>query len=137
MGRKRALILVQGWWLIALIPTLIYAARARGIAGVGAGHILVAGPLVTPLFLWALAQAGIRPSAVLRACARPFVGGVAMTAIALAVQRLGHLPQLTGLFAAAVPATAVYVAITWPTLRALRTRAPAAAAPLEPAAQTP
>jgi PST family polysaccharide transporter len=137
MGRKRALILVQGWWLIALIPTLIYAARARGIAGVGAGHILVAGPLVTPLFLWALAQAGIRPSVVLRACARPFAGGVAMTAIALAVQRLGHLPQLTGLFAAAVPATAVYVAITWPTLRTLRTRSPAAAAPLEPAAQAP
>jgi len=138
MRRQRALILVQGWWLLALIPTLIYAARARGIAGVGAGHILVAGPLVTPLFLWALAQAGISPKVVLRACARPFVGGVAMGAVALAVERLGHLPEVVGLFAAAVPATAVYVAITWPTLRKLRSARPVPApSPLEPAAQIP
>ena len=138
MRRQRALILVQGWWLLALIPTLIYAARARGIAGVGAGHILVAGPLVTPLFLWALAQAGIGPRVVLRACARPFVGGVAMAGVALAVERLGGLPEVAGLFAAAVPATAVYVAITWPTLRKLRAARPATApVPLEPAAQIP
>jgi PST family polysaccharide transporter len=138
MGRKRALILVQGWWLIALIPTLIYAARARGIAGVGAGHMLVAGPLVTPLFLWALAQAGIGPSVVLRACARPFVGGMAMAAVSLAVERLGHLPEVTGLFVAAVPAAAVYVAIAWPTLRRLRARRPEAApTSLEPATQAP
>jgi PST family polysaccharide transporter len=137
MGRKRALILVQGWWLIALIPTLVYAARARGIAGVGAGHMLVAGPLVTPLFLWALARAGIGPAVVLRACARPFAGGVAMAAVSLAVVRLGHLSEVTGLFVAAVPATVVYVAITWPTLRRLRTRRPEGAPALEPATQAP
>ncbi|HEX4790881.1 MAG TPA: oligosaccharide flippase family protein [Actinospica sp.] len=142
MGRGRSLILVQGWWLAALVPTLIYAARARGIAGVGAGHILVAGPLVAPLFLWALARAGISPLVVLRACARPFAGGVAMAAVAEAVQRLGQLPELTGLFAAAVPATAVYAVISWPTLRKLRTRRPkpapaAAAAPIPPTAPDP
>ena len=120
LGRGRSLIVVQGWWLAALIPTLIYAARDRGIAGVGAGHVLVAGPLVTPLFLWALARAGISPLIVLRACARPFAGGVVMAGIAEAVLRLGHLSEVTGLFAAAVPATAGYVAIAWPTLRKLR-----------------
>jgi PST family polysaccharide transporter len=138
LGRGRSLILVQGWWLAALVPTLIYAARARGIAGVGAGHMLVAGPLVTPLFLWALARAGISPRVVLRACARPFAAGVVMASIALAVQRLGHLPELTGLFASAVPATAAYLLIAWPTLRALRSHRPAPApAGLDPAAQTP
>jgi PST family polysaccharide transporter len=113
LGRGRALILVQGWWLVALVPTLIYAARMRGIAGVGAGHILVAGPLVTPLFLWALARAGISPLVVLRACARPFVGGVLMVAITEAVERLSHLPALLELFAAAVPATIAYAAVIW------------------------
>jgi O-antigen/teichoic acid export membrane protein len=138
MGRKRALILVQGWWLVALIPTLVFAARARGIAGVGAGHLLVAGPLVTPLFLWALAQAGVGPWVVVRACARPFAGGVAMAAICLAVERLGHPPLVAGLLAAGVPATAAYVAIIWPMLRGLRSRhATAAKAALEPATQTP
>lgn len=119
-GRSKALIITQGWWLIALIPTLIYAARTRGIAGVGAGHIIVAGPLVTPLFLWALAQAGISPKVVLRACARPFIGGAAMAAVALAVVHLSGLSPVPCLFAAATPAMALYLAIEWPTIRRLR-----------------
>lgn len=123
-GRSRALILVQGWWLIALIPTLVFAARARGIAGVGAGHIFVAGPLVTPLFLWALARAGISPKVVLRACARPFAGGIAMAAVALAVVRLSGLSPVPCLFAAVAPATLVYVVIELPALRRLRSARP-------------
>jgi O-antigen/teichoic acid export membrane protein/O-antigen ligase len=136
-GRKRALILVQGWWLVALIPTLIFAARARGIAGVGAGHVLVAGPLVAPFFIWALAQAGIGPMIIVRACARPFLGGVVMGAIAFGIQQL-HLPLAAGLFASAIPATLVYTAIVWPTLRQIRPKSrsapkPAAGAVLEAA----
>jgi O-antigen/teichoic acid export membrane protein len=132
VGRRRALILVQAWWLIALIPVLIFAARERGIAGVGAGHILVAGPLVTPLFLWALAQAGIGPMVVIRACARPFIGGVLMAAVALGIQQL-HLSIVLGLFASAIPATVVYLAVVWPMRRMLRP-APATVAEPDPIA---
>ena len=121
-GRQRALILVQGWWLVALIPVLIFAARERGIAGVGAGHILVAGPLVTPLYLWALSRAGIRPRVVLGACLRPVLGGAAMAAVSLAVVRFAGLPTTVELFAAAVPALAVYAVIVWPTVARLRGR---------------
>ena len=138
-GRKRALILVQGWWLVALIPTLIFAARARGIAGVGLGHVLVAGPLVAPFFIWALAQAGIGPMVIVRACARPVLGGAVMAGIALGIQQL-HLPTTLGLFASAIPATAAYTAIVWPALRQIRPKsrpapAPAAPTPVEAAAQ--
>ncbi|MBR7835229.1 oligosaccharide flippase family protein [Actinospica durhamensis] len=119
-GRQRALILVQGWWLVALIPVLIFAARDRGIAGVGAGHILVAGPLVTPLYLWALSRAGIRPRVVLRACLRPLLGGAAMAAISLAVARFAGLPMTLELFAASLPALAAYALIVWPTVSRLR-----------------
>lgn len=112
-GRRRALIITQGWWLMALIPVLIFAARARGIAGVGAGHILVAGPLVAPLFLWALSRAGISPVVVLRACARPFAGGVLMAAVALSLGAL-HLGQIAYLFVAGTAAVAVYVPVVWP-----------------------
>jgi O-antigen/teichoic acid export membrane protein/O-antigen ligase len=120
-GGRRALIGVQGWWLAALIPVLIFAARSRGIAGVGFGHVLVAGPLVAPLFVWALARAGIPVRTVLGACARPFLGGCAMAAVCLAVLQLG-LGETTGMFIAAGLATAVYVPFVWPLIRLARGR---------------
>jgi O-antigen/teichoic acid export membrane protein len=134
-GQRRALILTQAWWLVALIPTLIFAARAHGIAGVGAGHILVAGPLVAPIFLWALNKAGIRPMVVLRAVARPFAGGLLMAAIALAIQQL-HLDETLGLFASAIPATFAYLAVMWPMRRMLRPGT-SAAGPQEAVAAEP
>lgn len=112
-GRRRALITVQGWWLVALIPALILAARSRGIAGVGVGHVLVAGPLVTPLFMWALARGGISPLVIARAVARPFLGGVLMAAVALGLGRL-HMGEVTYLFTASAVAFAVYVPVVWP-----------------------
>jgi O-antigen/teichoic acid export membrane protein/O-antigen ligase len=115
-GRRKALIITQGWWLVALIPVLVFAARDRGIAGVGAGHILVAGPLVAPLFLWALNQAGISPAVVARACARPFLGGALMAGAALALGLL-HLNQVVYLFLAGAAALAVYVPVVWPILK--------------------
>jgi O-antigen/teichoic acid export membrane protein len=59
-GKRNALMGVQGLWLAALIPVLLIGARLRGIAGVSAGHILVAALLVGPSFLWSLSRAGIR-----------------------------------------------------------------------------
>ncbi|MBS2966825.1 oligosaccharide flippase family protein [Actinocrinis puniceicyclus] len=129
-GRRRALITVQGWWLLALIPTLILMARARGIAGVGAGHILVAGPLVAPVFLWALSRGGISPLVIARACARPFVGGALMTAVALAIGLL-HLNQIAYLFLAGAAAFAVYIPVVWP-LRHLAKAGPRGQAQPEP-----
>ncbi len=128
-GRRRALIITQGWWLVALIPVLILAARARGIAGVGAGHILVAGPLVAPVFLWALSRAGISPLVVLRACARPFAGGVLMAAVALGLGAL-HLSQIPYLFVAGTAAVAVYVPVVWPLRHLARARPEPAPAPV-------
>jgi O-antigen/teichoic acid export membrane protein/O-antigen ligase len=128
-GRRRALIITQAWWLVALVPVLIFAARARGIAGVGAGHILVAGPLVAPLFLWALSRAGISPLVVLRACARPFAGGVLMAAVALALGAL-HLGQIAYLFVAGTAAVAVYVPVVWPLRHLAKARPEPAPAPV-------
>ncbi|HEU5354338.1 MAG TPA: oligosaccharide flippase family protein [Actinocrinis sp.] len=132
-GRRKALITVQGWWLIALIPTLILTARARGIAGVGLGHILVAGPLVAPIFLWALAKAGISPLVIAKACARPFLGGALMAGVALALGLL-HLPQIAYLFVAGTAAFAVYIPVVWPLRHLAKPGSPpGAASQAEPA----
>jgi PST family polysaccharide transporter len=117
VGKRRALLIVQGWWLVILVPVLIVAARTRGIAGVGFGHMIVAGPLVAPLFVWALGRGGVRPGVVLRACARPFLGGAAMAGVCLGVQRLGLGDAAEVLLAGAL-ATVVYLPFVWP-LRAL------------------
>ena len=118
-GKKRALLIVQGWWLLVLVPVLLFAAHARGIAGVGFGHMIVAGPLVAPIFVWALGRGGVPARVVLRSCARPFLGGVAMTAVCLGVQRLG-LDSTPELLLAGVLAVAVYVPFVWPLRRMVR-----------------
>ena len=86
MGQRRSLFLVQGLWLVALIPVLLVAARLNGIVGVSQGHVLVAGGLVVPVFLIALSRGGIGVGLIARACAWPFLGGAVMAAIVLGLQ---------------------------------------------------
>jgi PST family polysaccharide transporter len=88
IGRRRALIMVQGLWLFALIPVLILAARMNGIVGVSEGHVLVAAGLVVPVFLTALHRGGIPFSSVVTACVWPFFGGAVMTAATVGLEQL-------------------------------------------------
>ncbi|MER7515396.1 lipopolysaccharide biosynthesis protein [Streptomyces sp. NPDC126499] len=93
VGRRRSLLLIQGLWLVTLVPVLILAARAGGIATVGAGHVAVAGAVVLPAFLLALRRGGIAVRALARVCLRPVLGGLLMAAaVVLLRQRLGEGP---------------------------------------------
>jgi O-antigen/teichoic acid export membrane protein len=124
-GKRNALMGVQGLWLAALIPVLLIGARLRGIAGVSAGHILVAALLVGPSFLWSLSRAGITVRSIMLACLRPLVGGVLMAAVALLVIRaLGG--GWAGLTAAMAAASAVYVPVIFPMRKLLRAPLPSA-----------
>lgn len=87
IGQRRSLFLVQGLWLVALIPVLLVAAHANGIVGVSQGHVLVAGGMVVPVFLIALRRGGIGVGRIARACAWPFLGGAVMAAIILGLER--------------------------------------------------
>lgn len=87
-GRRRSLILVQGLWVVALVPVLIGGARLDGIVGVSQGHVVVAAGLVVPLFLYALARAGIGLRDIGRACAWPFLAGTVMALVVLVERRL-------------------------------------------------
>ena len=46
--RKQTLLVVQGLWLVVLVPVLLAGARLDGITGVSAGHVLVAVLVVGP-----------------------------------------------------------------------------------------
>ena len=121
-GKRPTLLGVQGWWLATLCPVLLIGARLRGIVGVGAGHILVAGLLVGPAFAWALSRCGIPVRLLLAACARPFIGGILMIAFCeLTLHAVGH--TLAGMALAAIAGAVVYVPIVFP-MRTLLRKAP-------------
>lgn len=119
-GQRHELMWVQALWLGALIPALIVGARVRGITGVGIGHVVVAGVLVGPAFLWFLGRIGIGARSIARACWRPLFGGVVMAATSLLVTHLAGTGPL-GLAAAIVAAIAVYGSIVFPMRTLLRT----------------
>jgi O-antigen/teichoic acid export membrane protein len=129
-GRRPTLLAVQGWWLAALIPALLVGARRYGIVGVGAGHVIVAGLLVCPAFLWALSRCGISVRSILAACRRPFLGGALMIAASELVLRAAGA-SLGGVAAATVAGAAVYLPVVFPMRALLRPPQPAPAVPNE------
>jgi PST family polysaccharide transporter len=123
-GQRRALFLVQGLWLAALVPALVVAARLNGIVGVSQGHVLVAGGLVVPVFLIALRRGGIGVGHIARACAWPLLGGAVMAAVILGLQ--GPLGDgRFALLAVGTLALAGYTVCVLPSLDFLRGIAPA------------
>ncbi|WP_405578408.1 oligosaccharide flippase family protein [Streptomyces sp. NBC_01190] len=111
IGRRRLLLIVQGLWLVALIPVLLVAANRHGIVGVAQGHVLVAAGVVVPVFLFALRRGGIGLRWIARACLWPAVGGVAMTAVTVGLRRLlgDGLPALLAIGVIAMAGYAVCV----------------------------
>ncbi|MGW5329192.1 oligosaccharide flippase family protein [Streptomyces sp. NPDC004014] len=117
-GQRRSLILVQGLWVVALVPVLVAGARLGGVVGVSQGHVVVAAVLVVPVFMYALGRAGIGPAHVVRACTWPFLGGAVMTVVTLAGRRLLG-DGIVALFAIGATALACYVVCVLPSRRFL------------------
>jgi PST family polysaccharide transporter len=112
-GKRSTLLAVQGWWLAVLCPVLLVGAHLRGIVGVGAGHVLVAGLLVGPAFAWSLSRTGIPVRLVLAVCARPFAGGMLMIVCCeLVLHTVG--PNLAGVVVAFAAGAAVYLPVVFP-----------------------
>jgi PST family polysaccharide transporter len=125
--RKQTLLVVQGLWLVVLIPVLLAGARLRGITGVSAGHVLVAVLVVGPAFLWSLHRIGITLRALLARCLRPIIGGILMAVVSLAIIHMTG-PGLLGLVAAGGAAGAVYIPLILPMRKLIK---PATGQPAE------
>jgi PST family polysaccharide transporter len=119
---RKTLMLMQAWWLFSLIPVLLLFAHLWGVPGVAAGHVVVAGLLVTPVFVIALVRLGIPAAQLLRACVRPALGGLAMGVAAWLVHHwLGS--GFLGLAASGVASFAAYVPFILPVVKRLRSGA--------------
>jgi PST family polysaccharide transporter len=119
---RKTLMLMQAWWLGTLIPILLLGAHLWDVPGVAAGHVLVAGLLVSPVFVVVLGRLGIPAGRILRACVRPALGGLAMGVAAWAVHRwLGG--GFVGLAVAGLASFAAYVPFVLPIVQQLRSGA--------------
>ena len=125
-GRRPTLLVVQGLWLVVLVPVLLVGAATHGINGVSAGHVLVAVLVVGPAFLWALRRIGITVRALLARCLRPIIGGILMAVVSLGIIHLAG-PGIIGLGAAGGAACLVYLPLIYPMRRLIQpgTEAPA------------
>jgi O-antigen/teichoic acid export membrane protein len=111
-GLSKTILKIHVLWLAGLIPALTIGAHLDGIRGVGFGHVVVVGLVVTPAYLAALHGLGVELAGIGRALVRPVIGGVLMVVAALLAQfvvaadllRLG----VGGSVAALVYAVAVY-----------------------------
>ena len=117
--RRPTLLVVQGLWLVVLIPVLLVGARTHGINGVSAGHVLVAVLVVGPAFLWSLRRIGITVGALLRRCLRPIIGGILMAVVSLAIIHFAG-SGIVGLVAASAAAGVVYVPLILPMRHLIR-----------------
>jgi PST family polysaccharide transporter len=87
-GRRRSLLVVQGAWLVALIPVLLVFAHRDGIVGVGAGHVLVAGLVAAPAFLVAMRRAGVPLRTIVDSVGPPFLAGAVCGVLSWSAYRL-------------------------------------------------
>ncbi len=117
--RRPTLLVVQGLWLVVLIPVLLVGARTHGINGVSAGHVLVAVLVVEPAFLWSLRRIGITVGALLKRCLRPIIGGILMAVVSLAIIHFAG-SGIVGLGAAVAAAGVVYVPLILPMRHLIR-----------------
>ncbi|MFU8875992.1 oligosaccharide flippase family protein [Micromonospora sp. SL4-19] len=133
---RKTLMVMQAWWLFSLTPILLLFGHWLGIAGVAAGQVVVAGLLVTPVFVVVLARLGIRPALILRACVRPALGGAAMGVLAWGMGRLlgGGFLALTVIGLASL---AVYLPFVLPLLRRGRAGTAQPAREVQPEGEKP
>ncbi len=87
-GRSRAILVIHVVWLGALVPLLAVGAKLDGIRGVAVAHVIVGVLIITPAYLVAFKPYGVRASALGARLLRPFLGGVLMVAVVLAVRNM-------------------------------------------------
>jgi PST family polysaccharide transporter len=120
-ARSRAVFIAQGLWLATLAPALVVGAHVDGIRGVAVGHALVAVAVVTPVFVAALARAGVTSRAALRYTARPALATAGLVAVTATLRPL--MPgDLLGLVVPALAGGLLAALVLLPLLKLARPR---------------
>jgi lipopolysaccharide exporter len=73
VGATRAVLGVQVWWLITMIPIMWLATEWFGLAGAGWAHLVVGVLFVLPAYLYCLKRVQVKPLSLVRAWIIPTV----------------------------------------------------------------
>lgn len=111
-------LLLQGAWLLFLVPVLTVGARWGGIEGVGLGQALVVVVVVVPLLCVGLLQ-DYRTRDLLSAVFRPIATAVPVACLCVAVLHVAESP-LVALAAGGVIGSLMYSVLNLPTIRMVR-----------------
>ncbi|GAA1789012.1 oligosaccharide flippase family protein [Planosporangium flavigriseum] len=115
-GKARLTLVIQGGWIIALLPALVIGVTHAGIRGAGIAHVAVALCVAVPAHLAALATLRISPLDVLRSAGRPVAAGAAAALVAVGVQWL-IADDLATLVVGGLAGAAVFAVVARPILR--------------------
>lgn len=85
-GRTRVTFLVQGMWVVLLIPVLSVGAGRDGIRGVAVAHAAVAVLAIGPVFAIILSRFGVDVAVLARSLLRPVAAGAVAIGVAVVVQ---------------------------------------------------
>lgn len=94
LARTRAVLAIQLFWLLALVPALIVGAHLHGIAGVAVAHAIVAGAVTLPFYLLLLHRSGIGVRAVLACVGPALLGACAAASITVLIRHFAGLDLL-------------------------------------------
>jgi len=118
--RSATLLVIQGVWLVALLPALTVGAHLGGIGGVAAAQFIVAGVILLAGYGWALARAGVHLGALVRVSGVPLLGGVVAGVVGRVVAETVTTDWLAAV-GAGVFALAVIAVVGWASREQLAT----------------
>ena len=67
VGATRAVLAVQVWWLVTMVPIMWLAIERFGLAGAGWAHLIVGVVFVLPAYLYCLKRVEVKPLSIVRA----------------------------------------------------------------------
>jgi PST family polysaccharide transporter len=79
-GKTRRVLVVQGVWLVVLVPAMIVGIHIGGLAGAGWAHVIVAAAVVLPAYLVAMRPEGVSSLSFVGAWLIPSLAAIPLAA---------------------------------------------------------
>ena len=94
VGATRAVLAVQVWWLVTMVPVMWLAIEWFGLAGAGWAHVAVGVVFVLPAYLYCLKRAGVSPMSLVRAWIVPTICIIPTAIVCSVIARTSYPPLL-------------------------------------------